>query len=156
MRERRWQTGVLGIGEGKRFRGVRDRGVSDDTRHLNAEAGEGRRVCISSLSSPECRQDAAHCNGTALSVTRFPEFVRAHAVCLSSTLFPCRNFHAPRNETARINDDAAFSRVAIAEIVRRARKLISIREISSYSSTETKTPSSQSRIIRGIFIHIDF
>jgi len=32
-------------------------------------------------------------------------------------------------QDARINDDVAFSRVAIAEIVRRVRKLISIREI---------------------------
>jgi len=63
--------------------------MSDDSRRLNVEAREKvvYRVCISLHTSSECRQDAAHCNGTALSVTRFPESVRAHAG--SACLPPC-------------------------------------------------------------------
>lgn len=59
-------------------------------------------MCISSLSSPECRQDAARCNGTALSVTRFPESVRAHAgsACLPPC-FPVETFTL--HETRRAN-----------------------------------------------------
>jgi len=132
--------------------------VSDDSRRLNVEAREKvvYRVCISLLSSSECRQDAATALRYRLHASPNP-YVRTRVLPVFR-LVSLSKLSRFTKQDARINDDAVFSRVAIAEIVRRVCKLISIREIqcASISFIKAKTSSFRFHVAKDIFINTTF